>query len=130
MKQLFMCLIFLIFITYINSSCYVYGDGDNVKKDECLKRKVENESGPAGHTADTCCLFETSGKYNGVKETNSICGAYEKSKVLDYIKAYKKAQEAYKKASEALGVTDIKYSLDCSSSYIKFGFIVLFLILF
>ena len=130
MKQLFMCLIFLIFITYINSSCYAIGDGENVKKDECLKRKVGNESGPAGHTADTCCLFETSGKLNGVKETSSFCGAYEKSKVPDYMKTYEKAQEAYKKASEALGVTDIKYSLDCSSSYIKFGFIVLFLILF
>ena len=41
MKKLFVCLTFLICFDYIYPACRVLGDGDNVKKDECLKRKVE-----------------------------------------------------------------------------------------
>ena len=130
MKKLFVCLIFLIFFNYIYPTCYAIGDGDNVKKDDCLERKVDGDSGPVGHTPDTCCYSESSYKASGQKYSTSYCSAFEKSKVEDYLKSIKAEQDLYKKASEALGYSDIKYSLDCSSSYIKFGLIVLFLILF
>ena len=94
---------------------------DSVKKDECLKRKVETtDFSVAGQTPDTCCHYETSYKVGGQKISTSVCSAYEKSKVEDYMKTLKKEQDVYKAASKALGYSDIKYSLDCSSSYIKF----------
>ena len=131
MKKLFVCLTFLICFDYIYPSCYVLGDGDSVKKDECLKRKVETtDFSVAGQTPDTCCHYETSYKVGGQKVSTSVCSAYEKSKVEDYMKTLKKEQDVYKAASKALGYSDIKYSLDCSSSYIKFGLMALFLILF
>ena len=131
MKKLFVCLTFLICFDYIYPSCYVLGDGQTVKKDECLKRKVETtDYSISGQTPDTCCHFETSYKVNGQKISASACNAYEKSKVEDYLKALKKEQEVYQEASKAQGYDDFKYSLDCSSSYIKFGLMALFLILF
>ena len=131
MKKLLVCLIFMICIIYIYPTCWAIGDGDNVKKEDCLKRKVEGDSAAVtGHTPDTCCYSEESYTFGGQKVSESGCLAFEKSKVEDYLKSYKKQWDLTKKAYKALGYGDINFDLDCSSSYIKFGLMDLILILF
>ena len=130
--KLFVCLLFLICFTYIYPDCYSSTDLTQVKKDVCLARKVGDSEYPevTGHKPDTCCHEKISYKLNGVKFEFSSCGAYEKSKVEDYIKKQKENKNDYGEGSEILKVTNAKYSLDCSSSFVQFGFFALLTILF
>ena len=133
MKKIFVCLLLVICINYIYPECMALEDGTTINKDTCLKRKVGNSetSLATGHTPDTCCHMESSYKLNGNKVTTSICSAFEKKKVGDYIK---KMKEETKKSEDTSvsgqKITDAKFSLDCSSSYLKFGIMALFIILF
>lgn len=131
MKKLIVCLLFLICIKYIYPQCYILADGLSAKKADCLKRSVgTSEGSPAsGHKPDTCCLAESSYKLAGEKVSVSSCGAYEKSKVLDYIDYMKKEMKESDEEDTILKITDPKFSLDCYSSYLKFGLITLSIIL-
>ena len=132
MKKLIVCLLFLICIEYIYPECYSLADGLNAKKDDCLKRTVGTSEGSAapGHKPDTCCLAESSYKSDGKKVSFSSCGAFEKSKVLDYIDSVEKENKEDSAEAELLKITDPKFSLDCYSSYLKFGLMTLSIILF
>lgn len=133
MKQLIVCLIFLICIDYIYLECYESNDGLSVEKSVCLKRTVgtSEKSAADGHNPDTCCFYETSFKLNGEKTSSSYCQAFEKSKVPDYVKEMKKKSDDEDSAEvSGLKVTDAKLSIDCSSSFLKFGLLILSIILF
>ena len=130
--KLFVYLLFLICFIYIYPQCYVSTDLTQVKKDVCLARNVstfESEYPTAeGHKPDTCCLNTISYKLAGVKVEYSYCYAYEKSKVEDYVK--KQKENSGSSEADALGISNAKYSIDCSSSFVKVGFIALLAILF
>jgi hypothetical protein len=132
MKKIFACFILFVSINYICPECYAGTDGDKVKRDDCLKRNVGyTESSRAGGSPDTCCYEEYSYKEDDNKVEYFACGAFEKSKVIDYAKKIKEQQkEVEKDNNNEKKIKDSKYSIDCSSIYLKISIIALFIVLF
>ena len=135
MKKILTCFIFLIYINYICPECYVGTDGHRAKRDDCLKRIVGiSETSKAGGNPDTCCYEEYSFKEDGTETKYLTCAAFELSKVEDYAKKIKEEQKnAEDKDNDndnEKKITDVKYSIDCSSIYLKISLTALFIILF
>ena len=129
--KLFVCL-FLICFIYIYPECSVSTDLTQVKKDVCLARNVSNYETnyptATGHKPDTCCFEKISYKLAGVKVEYTYCEAFEKSKVEEYVN--KQKDNSGSTGVEGLQISNAKYSIDCSSSFVQFGFIALLAILF
>ena len=129
--KLFVCL-FLICFIYIYPECSVSTDLTDVKKDVCLARTVSTYEAQypcaADQKPDTCCLEKYTAKVAGVKAETTFCHAYEKSKVEDYVKKYK--DNSGLSGVSVSGLASAKFSIDCSSSFVQFGFIALLAILF
>ena len=121
--------LFLICFIYIYPECSVSTDLTDVKKDVCLARTVSTYEVEypvaADQKPDTCCLEKYTAKVAGVKAETTFCRAYEKSKVEDYVKKINDNSGV-----NVAGMASAKYSVDCSSSFVQFGFIALLAILF
>ena len=74
-----------------------------------------------GMEADTCCLMVASEK--GVPD-QKICFPTQKSKVVDFEDNYKKIAK-----EEGDDMSNVKISIECSSSYIKYGLSILMILL-
>ena len=122
----------LILFNYVDLSCYDEKDDDNnVDKDACLKRKVENAQtrkiGDFDYTPDTCCYVEQTVKCDGKKETYKGCEAYDKKnliKMLDYYEEQAK-KEGNKDDDDDDKCESNDPKINCSSYYLSLGFALL-----
>ncbi len=111
MNKAFVILFLIICFNYVTPFCE--SDDDDASKNVCNSKELSAEEKEKdeeiGQTPDSCCYIESS--------EGKGCGAYEKKKVPDFVKEYKKK--------------DSKLSIDCASSYInliKFSLIFLLLL--
>ncbi len=81
------------------------GSGKNAK--DCKKRTVTNST-------DHCCYTTISLNIMGVKESDKGCDEITKDEYNDI----KKYINEVKGVLEEYGATDIKFTVDCSSSYL------------
>ena len=134
MTKIFACFIFLICINIICPECYSGYDGDKAKRDDCLKRNVGyTETSKAGGSPDACCYEEYSYEEDGNKVEYLTCSAFEKSQVIDYVEKIKEQQKKAEKDNDnenGKKIKHTKYSIDCSSFYLKLSINALFMILF
>lgn len=125
-------LILLLCIDYAFLTCNQDTDGMNVKKSDCLSRKVgEHEvAEDKRHNPDTCCLITTSGELGDQTIVKSYCAALEKEKATEL---EKENNEKYK----SLGTTTIECedtskssTSQSTSTYIRYDLISFLLLLF
>ena len=129
MNKYFILVFLLVLFNYVNLSCYDDADtDDNVDKDACLKRKVENSEsrkiGDFDYKEDTCCYVEQTVKCDGKKKTYKICDAYDKKNLIKYLDYY---EEQAKKNEDKDDDDDNKCDyndpkINCSSYYLSLGF--------
>ena len=131
MNQFCILVFLLILFNYVDLSCYDKSDTeDNVDKDACLKRKVENAEteriGDFDYTPDTCCYVERTVKCNGEKKTYKDCEEFDKKnliKLLDYYEKEAKKEGNKDDDDDKCESNDPK--INCSSYYLSLGFALL-----
>ena len=125
----------LICIHDVNSQCTLSTDGNSVDKKACQDRKIGTEEDYElslfSKPVTDCCYVEYSYQDSSkTAKTQKYCGAFNKGKLIDDLDKVKKWQDELKKLypdeTEDLG----EYSIDCFSSYIKFGIMSLLTFLF
>ena len=133
MNKYFILVFLLVLFNYVNLSCDDEADTeDNVDKDACLKRKVENSQsrkiGDIDYKEDTCCYVEQTIKCDGKKKTYKYCQAYDKKNLIKMLDYYE--EEAKKSEDKGDDDDDNKCDyndpkINCSSYYLSLGFALL-----
>ena len=123
---LILIFIALYLFSFINSDCYTFNPKN---KDECIAKTIseyekEELKNDLSMTADTCCLVKVSYKVLTQSYSVSYCEPVEKGKAKEFQNALEKEED-----SDFEGYGDIKYSIECSSSYIKYGLSFLMILL-
>ena len=95
-------------------------------KEECFSSTISDEDEieeDIGMSLDTCCFLKVSLKVIDQSVTYTYCEPIQKSKAKKFINKFEDEMSAYSQAY------DIRASIDCFSSYIKYGLSFLMILL-
>ena len=116
----------LYLLSFITSDCYTTVNVN--KKEECFKlnltdydKIIYKES--LGKEADTCCMVKYKVKALGQSADYKYCEPLPKEKAKDY---ENKLEEGFGTGN---ALADMDYTVDCYSSFIKYGLSFLMILL-
>ena len=135
LKRTFLILFaFLICIHDVNTQCFLSTDDDKIDKKTCNDRKVgtseETEEFFTKPATDCCYVEYTYTDSDKTKKTEKYCAGFNKGKLLDDLDNMEKAKKEWEKLYPGVTEDFGEYSIDCFSSYIKFGLMSLLTFLF
>ena len=120
MKIFNLMLINFCLISYINSTCQPDEENNKIRKDkDCINRVFSDEE--KSRNAYKCCKMRAEVDSNNFKGKEYSCISLTEND-------YKNVKQLIKNLELDNTVKDV--SIDCKSSYLKFGFLILLLLLF
>ena len=120
MKIFNLMLINFCLISYINSTCQPDEENNKIRNEnDCINRVFSDEE--TSRKAYKCCKMKAKVDSNNFKGKEYSCISLTEND-------YKNIKQLIKNLESDSTVKDV--SIDCKSSYLKFGFLILLLLLF